>query len=214
MEKTSSHWKNLVKGEVIVRMAAPEDAAEIYTIYEPYILNTVITFEYDKIPVPVFQERIERILKKFPWLVCIIDGRMAGYAYCSPHLERAAFGWDCECSVYLNPQYQKKGIGTALYEALLRIVKEQGVYNMYSLICVPHESSVALHKRFGFTEVGTYYNTAYKHGQWRHLLVMEKRLKEELIEPAPIKTVQQLATSFIQQTLREAEETIKSKQLN
>lgn len=190
--------------QVEIRMATLEDAKSIYEIYEPYIMNTVITFEYDKVPLPVFEKRIEKVMEKLPWLVCTIDDVVAGYAYCSPHMERAAFGWDCECSVYIHKDYHKKGIGTALYEALFHIVKEQGYYNMYSLICVPHESSVALHKKFGFTEVGTYYNTAFKMGQWRHLLVMEKRLQENSDEPKSTIAIHNLDISIIKEAFKKA----------
>lgn len=193
---------------VKVRMARPEDAPEIYKVYEPYILNTVITFEYDKVPIAEFENRIKSVLNKFPWIVCEIDGEIAGYAYCSPHLERAAFGWDCECSVYLNEAYHKMGIGTALYNALFQIVETQGYYNIYSLICVPHDSSVALHKKYGFEEVGTYYNTAYKHGSWRHLLVMEKRLKEKLEEPKPVIPIGEFMEDYLQEVFQKAEEYI------
>ncbi len=196
--------------EIIIRMATLEDAEAIYKIYEPYILNTVITFEYDKVPVETFRERIVNIMEKFPWLVCSIDGAIAGYAYCSPHLERAAFGWDCECSVYLDEKFHRRGIGTALYDALFNIIKSQGFYNIYSLICVPHESSVALHKKYGFTEVGTYYNTAYKLGQWRHLLVMEKKLKDAIEEPKPIVPINNIDTKFLEGEFHKAEKAIKA----
>lgn len=193
---------------VKVRMACLEDAAEIYKIYEPYILNTVITFEYDKVPLEIFENRMKSIMNKFPWLVCEIDGRIAGYAYCSPHLERAAFGWDCECSVYLNEDYHKMGIGTALYNSLFRIIEKQGYYNIYSLICVPHDSSVALHKKYGFEEIGTYYNTAYKHGSWRHLLVMEKRLRDKFEEPKPVTSIGEIDEDYLKNAFKMSEEYI------
>ncbi len=193
---------------VEIRMAVLEDADEIYKIYEPYVLNTVITFEYDKVPIEIFRERMKIVMDKFPWLVCSIDGVIAGYAYCSPHLERAAYGWDCECSIYFNEKFQRKGIGSVLYDVLFEIVKKQGIYNIYSLICVPHESSVALHKKHGFTEIGTYYNTAYKLGQWRHLLVMEKRLKETEGEPKPVIPVHKIDKHFLEEEFRKAEKRI------
>ncbi|MGB8455364.1 MAG: N-acetyltransferase family protein [Anaerocolumna sp.] len=194
--------------QITIRMAALEDAEAIYKIYEPYILNTVITFEYDKVPVQMFRERMKQVMEKFPWLVCSIDGVIAGYAYCSPHLERAAFGWDCECSVYLDEKYHRRGIGTALYDALFNIVKKQGFYNIYSLICIPHESSVALHKKYGFTEVGTYYNTAYKLGHWRHLLVMEKKIDITTGEPKPIRAINNIERNFLEDEFHKAEKRI------
>lgn len=185
-----------------IRLATLEDAKEIYAIYEPYILNTVISFEYDKVPLEIFQERIRKISSQYPWLVYTIDGEIAGYAYCSLHRERAAYAWDCECSVYIKDSQHKKGIGTALYKALFELVQAQGVYNIYSLICVPNEGSVALHKKFGFTEVGTYYRTAYKFNEWRDLLVMEKHLRETEGAPGKLIPVNELEKDFVTEVLK------------
>lgn len=185
-----------------IRMAVLEDAKEIYAIYEPYILNTVVSFEYDKVPLEVFAERIQKVSARYPWLVYTVEGEIAGYAYCSLHRERAAYAWDCECSVYIKDTYHKQGIGTALYKALFELVEAQGIYTIYSLICVPNEGSVALHKRFGFTEVGTYYNTAYKFGEWRDLLVLEKRLREPKSEPAELIPVTELNKELVNEILR------------
>lgn len=194
--------------QINIRMANLDDAMEIYSIYEPYILNTVITFEVDKVPVESFRDRMKRVLDEFPWIVCEVDRKVVGYAYCSTHNERAAYSWDCQCSIYLNENYHHKGIGTALYNALFKIMKEQGYYNIYSLICVPNDGSVGLHKKFGFTEVGTYYKTAYKFGQWRDVLVMEKHLRETLGDPKPIISVQKLDKGLLQKIFQAAEETV------
>lgn len=162
--------------EPIIRMATLEDAPAIYAIYEPYILKTSITFEYDPVPLEVFRKRIETVLQQFPWLVYEQEGEILGYAYCSLFKERAAFAWDCECSVYIEESAHRKGIATALYTKLFDLVKRQGYYNIYALITYSHESSVALHTKFGFEEVGVYRQTGYKMDKWWDLLVMEKRL--------------------------------------
>ncbi len=182
---------------ITIRMATLEDAEEILNIYEPYILNTTISFEYDKVPLPKFKERMEKIMLQFPWLVIHVAGKMAGYAYCSPHLERAAFAWDCECTVYIASEYQHRGIASTLYQILFELVKQQGYYNIYALICDSNRSSINLHKKHGFREVGTYYKTAYKLGEWRNLMVLEKQLRGYSDKPEKIKTIHELSQSEI-----------------
>lgn len=169
-----------------IRMATLDDAEAILNIYEPYILNTVITLECDKISIEDFKERMKSIMSKFPWLVYTIDEKVVGYAYCSPHYARSAYQWGCLFSVYVHEEYHRQGIASLLSNALFEIVKKQGFYNVYSLICVPNVNSVALHQKVGFKEVGTYYKTAYKLGQWRDVLIMEKRLREPEGEPEEI----------------------------
>ncbi len=168
-----------------VRMATLEDAPAIYTIYEPYILNTAITFEYDIVPLEEFRKRMETVLCQYPWLVYEKDGRILGYAYGSRFKERAAFQWDCECSVYIDQDVHRQGIATALYNCLFELLEKQGYYTVYALITYHHESSTKLHQKFGFTKVGVYPKTGYKLGKWWDLLVMEKRLRS--VDEAPLK---------------------------
>lgn len=168
-----------------IRPATLEDAKDILAIYEPYILNTTITYEYDKIPLEDFKLRMESIMKKHPYLVYEVEGEIAGYAYASPHLERAGFAWDCEVAIYLSPKFHGQGIASKLYKVLFEIVEKQGYRNIYSVLDYPNEASFALHKKFGFTEVAIYKHTAFKLGAWRHLQVLEKRFGD-LSEPKKI----------------------------
>lgn len=163
--------------DYIIRMAKSEDAGAIAQIYRPYILETAITFEYEEVDAGTFCRRMKKVQKQFPWLVCEMDQRIVGYAYCSEFMERAAYAWDCECSVYIDKNYHRRGIAGALYERLFELVKEQGYFNIYALITYPNESSEALHKKFGFIRVGIYPNTGYKLGKWWDLQVMVKTLR-------------------------------------
>jgi L-amino acid N-acyltransferase YncA len=167
----------------LIRNATPEDASAILAIYEPHIRNTAITFETQTISLQNFQERIARIQSKFPWLVYEEEGKILGYAYASTYRERAAYSWDCESSVYIAEEAHRKGIASKLYTELLERLRVQGYYNVYAFITYPHESSVRLHKKFGFREVGIFYKTGYKLGKWWDLIVMEKALKEHEEEP-------------------------------
>lgn len=196
--------------QIIIRMATLDDADSILKIYEPYIMNTVITFEYEKVSLVKFQERMTNVMSQFPWLVCCIDGVLAGYAYCSPHFERAAFAWDCECSVYIDEEYKRRGIASALYDALFHLIKKQGYYNIYSLICVPNEGSLSLHTKHGFTEIGTFHNTAYKLGQWRHLLIMEKQMQSFIAAPDPIIPIHELDKNMLKEEFEKAKLLVKA----
>lgn len=182
-------------GEFIIRMAKSEDAKAILEIYEPYILNTAITFEYETITVEAFRQRMEAVQQQYPWLVCEKDGKIIGYAYCSKFKERAAFSWDLECSVYIKEEAHRQGIATALYTKLFELIEKQGYFNVYALITYSHKSSVALHKKFGFTEVGVYKKTGYKMGQWWDLLVMEKQLRNFDELPKIPKTIHEIYDS-------------------
>jgi phosphinothricin acetyltransferase len=176
-------------GDYTIRMATLEDAPAIYAIYEPYILNTAITFEYTPVPMDEFWQRMKKVMEHFPWIVCEQNGKILGYAYCARFKERAAFDWDCECSVYIDEKEHRKGIASLLYERLFDLVQKQGYFTIYALITNSHESSIAFHQRFGFTKVGVYEKTGYTLGQWWVLLVMEKRLRSFEEIPTGLRTI-------------------------
>lgn len=64
-----------------VRMAKVEDAKDLLNIYEYYVTNTPITFEYDVPTIEEFKNRIETTLKRYPYIVAEENGKIYGYAY-------------------------------------------------------------------------------------------------------------------------------------
>ena len=74
--------------EVIIREARREDASRLLEIYAYYIENTAITFEYTVPSLKEFQNRIQHIQAKYPYLVIEKAGRIEGYAYAGVFNER------------------------------------------------------------------------------------------------------------------------------
>ena len=149
-----------------IRFAEEQDALALLSIYAPYVTDTVITFEYDIPSLEEFARRIREITAFYPWLVWEQDGEIMGFAYAHRHMERAAYQWGCELSVYLSPRACGYGIGTALYQALIRILEQQHVYNLYACVTLPNDRSQRLHTALGFTLSGVWRHTGYKHGAW------------------------------------------------
>src|SRR6185436_1470712 len=133
-----------------IRLATPADAKAILDIYAPYIQNTSFTFETEVPSTEEFAKRIETYLLNWPWLVCEIGGKIAGYAYATRHRERTAYQWCTESSVYIHDDHQRTGIARALYTALFEILKKQGFRNVYAVINLPNEKSVNFHESCGF----------------------------------------------------------------
>ena len=96
---------------IIVRDATLADAERILDIYDYYIQNTAITFEYDRPTLEEFQQRIATTITRYPYLVIEKDGIIKGYAYASTFIGRAAADWACEVSIYLDHTAQKCGLG-------------------------------------------------------------------------------------------------------
>jgi phosphinothricin acetyltransferase len=151
------------------RIATPADAAAMLKIYAPYVANTSITFETEVPSESAFAERIKHYLTEWPWIVCEADGKVVGYAYASRYRERIAYQWSVECSVYVHDDYMRAGVARKLYTSLFAILKKQGYRNVYAVINLPNERSVAFHEKMGFSWFATYEQVGYKLGQWKNV---------------------------------------------
>lgn len=169
---------------MFIRPALAADADQILAIYAPYIYHSAITFETEVPSAQEFKARIERVLAKYPWLVCEEEGKIIGYAYAGGHRDRIAYQWSVEISVYMNESAHGRGVASHLYQALLAILKIQGIVNIYALITVPNPRSIALHARFGFKPLTIFEKIGYKEGAWHDvqwmLLVLNAHEKKAL----------------------------------
>lgn len=170
---------------VHIRPATPADAPAMLAIYAPYVEQTTVSSEYEAPSLEEFCTRIRQVTAKLPWLACEIDGKIAGYGYASPHRTRAAYQWSVETSIYVAPEFHRRGIASALYEALFELLRMQGYYNIFVGITSPNERSMKFHKSMGFIISGAYQNSMYKFGQWRDVLWMGKQLRAHDSVPQP-----------------------------
>ena len=152
--------------KIVIRPATPEDAGAILDIYAKYVSDTTVSFEVEVPTIEDFQQRMEQIQEQFPWLVCEIDGVVAGYAYASKHAQRAAYRWSADLSVYVDEKYHRRHIAAALYAAILSMLREQGYYTVYAGVSTPNPKSEAFHTALGFEVVGVYPKVGYKLGKW------------------------------------------------
>ena len=166
-----------------IRVARGDDAEGVLDIYAPNVRDTFISFELEA-PTPAeMRSRILGTLVSHPWLVCEIDGGVAGYAYASPHRERLAYQWSADVSCYVHPGSRRRGVGRSLYVALLGVLRRQGYFNAYAGIALPNAASVRLHESVGFEPVGVYRGVGFKGGQWRDVGWWHCRLGELPADP-------------------------------
>ena len=194
---------------ISIRLVTPADAESILDIYSPYIANTSFTFETEAPSIDEFAERIKNNLINWPWLVCEVDRKIAGYAYATRHRERTAYQWCVESSVYIHDDFQKKGVARALYTALFEILKKQGFRNVYAVINLPNDKSVAFHESCGFEYFATYEKIGYKLGKWKNVGWWKLSINDYGDEPeAPVK-FSGLAPGILQPIFEQAENIIR-----
>lgn len=161
--------------DVRIRPAVEADAPALLAIYRPFVEETAVSFE-TAVPTPAeFAARITKTRARWLWLVAETDGQCLGYAYGSTHRERPAYRWAVEVSAYVAPDCRRRGVGSALYRALLPGLAEQDI-EAFAGIALPNEPSIALHRRHGFTSIGVFERIGWKLGRWHDVAWMQRRL--------------------------------------
>ncbi|EME9750193.1 GNAT family N-acetyltransferase [Pseudomonas aeruginosa] len=167
-----------------IRLASPEDAESIQAIYAPVVLNTAISFEEVPPSVEEMRMRILSTMRSYPYLVAVRDGVVLGYAYASQHRARAAYRWAVDVTVYIAQDARRQGVGRALYDVLLPILRRLEYRSAYAGIALPNEGSVGLHQHLGFSCIGVFPKVGYKHGAWHDVGYWHLELNDHSPSPA------------------------------
>lgn len=168
-----------------VRVARAEDAAAVAAIYAPYVLETQISFELTPPTAGEIAARMDAVAGRYPWLVHEREGRVVGYAYASPHAQRAAYAWSVDTAVYVARDACGGGVGRGLYAALLPILRRQGFHRAYAGVSLPNPASVRLHESFGFVGAAMFDEVGFKLGAWRDVGWWSLALSPPSADPAP-----------------------------
>nr|WP_192783097.1 GNAT family N-acetyltransferase [Amycolatopsis lexingtonensis] len=102
-------------------------------------------------------------------------GRVLGWTAVSAVSSRCVYAGVVEHSVYVHPNAQGRGIGRALLRALVASTEAAGIWTIQSGIFPENTASRALHRGAGFREVGTRERIGRHHGQWRDVVMIERR---------------------------------------
>lgn len=170
-----------------IRIATPEDASAIQSIYRYYVEHTAITFELEVPSVEEFQGRIKKTLERYPYLVAEEDRVIIGYAYAGIFYDRRAYDWSAEMSVYVQKGIHGKGVGTALYEKMEELLKKQHIVNLFACITHPNAESEAFHAARGYERKAHFEKCGYKMGQWWDIVWMQKVIAPHDEAPEPFR---------------------------
>lgn len=175
-----------MSGAYTIRPARPEDAPAFQRIYAHYVTHTAYSFEYQPPSVAEFQRRMADTMAAYPYLAAEVAGEPLGYAYAARMRSREAYDWVVETTVYLAPHAKGRGLGRALYDALLPQLARQGVQKAYACITANNAGSIAFHKHLGFVEEGYFFRCGYKMGQWWDVVWLALDLGGFPCPPAPL----------------------------
>ncbi|MEC3953032.1 GNAT family N-acetyltransferase [Nocardia sp. CDC153] len=165
--------------ELLVRDARESDLPEILVIHNNAIAETTAIWDTE---LADLDERkawfASRTGAGHPVLVAEIDGKVAGYASYGQFRPKSGYRFSVENSVYVSDIFQRRGVATALMNALLERARRGGVHAMIAAIESSNRTSIALHEKFGFTIVGQLPEVGLKFGRWLDLTLMQLTFAE------------------------------------
>ncbi len=174
---------------VRIRNACDADVQALVDLYNRYILETSITF--DLLPYTVEQRRASwfdhyKETGRYRLMVAEHDSdddslsanrhQVVGYASSSKFAAKAAYDTSVETSIYVASEFANEGIGSRLYSSLFKALKMEDVHRAYAGVTLPNEASIAIHRKFGFRQVGLFQEVGRKFDRYWDVAWLEKRL--------------------------------------
>ena len=169
---------------MLIRPVEPRDLKPICELTNHYITNSSIHFAYEPMRVDEFEKMWRDSRDQYPWLTAEIDGRFAGYAKAGVWRTRTAYSWTCEVGIYMLREFHGRGLGKALYQALIDACRTRGFHSVIGGITLPNASSVRLHESLGFAHVGTVKDAGFKRGSWHDVGFWQLVLRSDDHRPA------------------------------
>lgn len=163
-----------------IRPARAADLPAVREIYNYYVANSTVTFDEDAMTLREWKQKYAMLQKLgMPFLVAESpSGQLLGYALVSPWKPKRAYRYTVEDSIYLGPAASGKGLGRALLGALIEASKAAGLKEILAVIADQGaDASIALHEKFGFTEIGRMGRVGFKFDRWLGTVLLQKSLK-------------------------------------
>jgi phosphinothricin acetyltransferase len=167
-----------MSGEVVVRPAIEADVPAMNAIYNVYIVDSHVSFDLE----PWSDEKRldwfrSRIADGYPFYIAGDGAAIIGVSWAGPWRDKKAYRGSVESTVVLAPGSDGRGIGTTLYTTLLDALRSEGFHRAYAIIALPNESSIALHRKLGYREIGVLDEAGFKDGKYHSTMLMELALE-------------------------------------
>ncbi|URZ18588.1 GNAT family N-acetyltransferase [Clostridium felsineum] len=155
-----------------IREMKAEDWEAVAKIYAEGIDTGKATFQSE---LPNFEEWDKGHMKNCRIVAC--DGEnILGWAALSPTSSRCVYKGVAEVSIYIGEAYRGKGVGKNILNTLVKLSEENGLWTLQSGIIKENTSSIALHRRCGFRNIGIREKIAkMPNGTWHDTILMEYR---------------------------------------
>jgi L-amino acid N-acyltransferase YncA len=165
----------------MLRLATAADLPAINDLYNYYVANSTTT--YDEQPMSAEDRRAWFANRQdvHPVTVVTLDEAphtIIGYGSLHPFRNKHGYRFTVENSVYVHPDHQGRGIGSAILADLIERAQTLGLRAIVAVIDATQTASLLLHEKHGFKEVGRFPQIGHKFGKWLDVVFLERLLEE------------------------------------
>jgi L-amino acid N-acyltransferase YncA len=174
---TLHHRKHIIKimlqEKVLLRHMVPEDWKAVAEIYKQGIETGNATFQKT---IPEW-EPWDREHLKTGRIVAISLNEIVGWAALTPVSGRCVYAGVAEVSIYIATHYRRQKVGTLLLKKLIELSEQEGLWTLQAGIFPENTPSIQLHVSLGFREIGFREKVGKMKGNWRNVVLLERRSK-------------------------------------
>lgn len=157
---------------MLIRKAEQKDLPELLAIYNHEVVNSVANLDLTPRTLDEWQIWFDHHnVENHPLYAAEIDGRVAGYVSLSSYREKEAFRSTVELSIYVSPEYRKRGLASEMMAFILDEARaDERTHAVISVISATNEPSILLHKKYGFEYCGTIPEVGVKFGVYQDIV--------------------------------------------
>jgi L-amino acid N-acyltransferase YncA len=184
---TRNHPQQGYDATIRIRDAQSTDAAKICAIYGFHVTDGAGTFEEVAPATDEIRRRMENVRARgLPWRVAEARDSIIGYCYASPYHSRSAYKFTVQTSVYVDRNWQHRGVGLALLNEVVAACKQLGYCQIMAAVGDSHnDAALKLHAKAGFRTIGHAVRAGVKFGRWTDVVYMQRFLGD-FTGPPPV----------------------------
>ena len=151
-----------------------EQLTNITEIYNHYVLHTTATFHDHPIAIEEMKELVFFDNPKYKTFVITDDNNICGYAILTQFKKREAYDGTAEVTVYLKPDYIRKGLGSLAVKYIEDIAKNSNIHVLVAIICGENHKSIKLFERNDYFKCAHYKEVGKKFGKLLDVVSYQK----------------------------------------
>lgn len=155
-----------------MRNAQDTDLNRIVEIYNESIPTQLSTADLKPISIEDRREWFEARSSKRPILVYEDKGDVIAWVCFFDFNDKPAYHETAELSLYIDPKYQGRGLGSKILVQILPNLPDYGIHRLLAKIFSHNKASLALFFKFGFEEWGVLPGVCNMNGVYRDVSIL------------------------------------------